>query len=136
MSTDRSESAKIVKVAIAGLGRVGATFLERLTQNTEFGIEIVATADTSTDAPGRAFASKNGIPVFDETKNIVAMGDGVDLIFDLTGSSSARSTLRRELARSGNQHTVLAPEVVAFLMWNMMSKGESFPDHHAGNEGY
>lgn len=135
MSSASGTNNKIIKVAIAGLGRVGSTFLEKLTANS-YGVEIVATVDTAPDAPGRAVAEGKGIKVCDETKDIVAMGDEVDLIFDLTGSTEARTVIRGELARSGNQHTVLAPEVVAYLMWNMMGDGESFPDHHSGNEGY
>ncbi len=128
-------NGKVIKVAIAGLGRVGCTFLEKLSSNS-YGVEIVAAVDTSPDAPGRTVAEDKGIKVCDETKNLVAMGEEIDLIFDLTGSAEARTIIRGELARSGNQHTVLAPEVVAFLMWNMMGDGESFPDHHSGNDGY
>lgn len=131
-----SENTKIVKVAVAGLGRVGTTFLEKLSESVHYGIDIVAAVDFSADAPGREVALKKGITLCDDTKEVIAMGDSVDLIFDLTGSQEARSVIRRELARSGNQHTILAPEIVAYLMWNMMSEGESFPDHHSGNEGY
>jgi len=132
MSTDK----KTVNVAIAGMGRVGCTFLEKISSKGESGVKVIAVADLSKDAPGIKVASNLGIKVFEDTKSIVAMGDDVDLIFDLTGSSEARSTIRSELARSGNQHTVLAPEIVAFLMWNMMGEGEAFPDHHGDNKGY
>lgn len=136
MSPEDTTKGKVVKIAIAGLGRVGSLFLQKISENSKYGVEIVAAVDFSMDAPGRAVASDLGITLCSDTKEIVAMGDSIDLIFDLTGNADARGVIRGELARSGNQHTVLAPEVVAFLLWNMMSKGESFPDHHAGNEGY
>ncbi len=63
------------------------------------------------------------------------MGESIDIMFDLTGNPDARRALRSELARSGNQHTVIAPEVVAFLIWDLMGETAAFPGEHP-SKGY
>jgi hypothetical protein len=52
------------------------------------------------------------------------MGAKVDIIFDLTGDPELRKKLRVALQESHNQHTVIAPEVVAHLLWNFFGEGE------------
>ena len=120
---------KKVKVAIVGLGKVGSTFLKKLIAMEERGLDIVAVSELNEGAPGVIVAKNKSVPVFGDSSEIVAMGEAVDIIFDLTGNKEARSTLRKELARTGNQHTVIAPEVVAFLVWNLMGEEEELPNH-------
>lgn len=121
---------KKVNVAIVGLGRVGSTFLAKLAEREGQGVSIVAAAERDAKSAGVGIAKGKGIKVFGDTKDIVTMGDEVDIIFDLTGNPDARKNLRGELARSGNQHTVIAPEVVAFLIWDLMGAKEDFPGDH------
>src|SRR3990172_4248900 len=121
---------KKVNVAIVGHGRVGATFLSKLAEREGDGVSIVAAAEKDAKSAGVGVAKAKGVKVFSDTKDIVAMGEDVDIIFDLTGNPEARKNLRGELARSGNQHTVIAPEVVAFLFWDVMGAKEAFPGDH------
>ncbi len=130
-----AEEKKIVRVAIVGLGRVGSVFLERLSEKEGSGLNIVACAEKRADAQGVEIAKNKGIPVYTDTKEIVAMGEDVDVIFDLTGNAEARKNLRGELARSGNQHTVIAPEVIAYLLWDLMGETEALPQAH-DRKGY
>jgi hypothetical protein len=64
---------------------------------------------------------------------VVTMGAKVDIIFDLTGDPELRKKLRVALQETHNQHTVIAPEVVAHLLWNFFGEGEL---HHSDNTGY
>ncbi len=130
-----AEAGKEVRVAIIGLGDVGSTFLAKLAEKGSQGVKIVAAAEVNQSAPGIATAKDNGIEVLSDSKEVVAMGESVDIIFDLTGSADAKRALRSELARSGNQHTVLAPEVVAFLMWDLMGGGAELSTKHE-SKGY
>jgi homoserine dehydrogenase len=130
-----STSGKEVKVAIIGLGQVGSTFLEKLAEKSGNGVAIVAAAELDQSAPGVEVAKKKGINVVSASKDVIAMGESIDIIFDLTGSADAKRALRSELARSGNQHTVLAPEIVAFLMWDLMGEGSELSTKH-GSSGY
>ncbi|MFZ3071713.1 MAG: Gfo/Idh/MocA family oxidoreductase [Thermodesulfobacteriota bacterium] len=121
---------KKVSVAIVGLGRVGSMFLTKLAEREGDGVSIVAAAEKDAKSAGVGVAKSKGIKVFSDTKDVVSMGEDVDIIFDLTGNPEARKNLRGELARSGNQHTVIAPEVVAFLLWDIMGGKEDFPGDH------
>jgi len=122
---------KEVRIAIAGLGRVGSKFLQKVTEQKSSGIKIIAIAEANPDAPGVKIAEAGEIRVYRDVQDIVKLGDAVDVIFDLTGSIEVRKALRSGLAESNNRHTVVAPEVVAFLIWNIMAAGEAFPTSHA-----
>ncbi|MBI5598187.1 MAG: hypothetical protein HY890_00440 [Deltaproteobacteria bacterium] len=124
-----------VKVAIVGLGRVGSNFFAKLAGRDNLGIKVVAAAERDENAPGVSVAKSRGVAVFKTARDIVAMGESVDIIFDLTGNPDTRRVLRSELARSGNQHTVLAPEVIAYLLWNLTEEGGEFPGDHR-QKGY
>lgn len=121
---------KKVTVAIVGLGRVGSTFLVKLAEREGQGVSIVGAVERDAKSAGVGVAKDKGVKVFNDTKDVVSMGDEVDIIFDLTGNPDARKNLRGDLARSGNQHTVIAPEVVAFLIWDLMGGKEDFPGGH------
>lgn len=121
---------KEVKVAIAGLGRVGSRFLQILTSRAGSSVRIIAAVEANPDAPGVKIAEDRKIVVFREPSELVKLGDDIDVIFDLTGSPEFRRAVRSGLAESRNRHTVVAPEVMAFLMWDLMASGETFPDNH------
>jgi len=120
-------------IAIVGLGRVGSVFLKQLLGQSNKGVEIVAVAEKG-QTDGTALARTNGI----ENLNIdqlVARGDDIDILFDLTGSSAVRQELREKMMLSGNRHTVIATESVALLIWSLITDGENLPDVH-GKTGY
>jgi aspartate-semialdehyde dehydrogenase len=118
---------KELRAAIVGLGRVGSTFLSKLTEKQGQGIKVVVAAETKQDSPGIQTAKENGIRVVSDGKEIIEMGDAIDIIFDLTGNRHAKMELRVKLAKSGNMSTVIAPEVLAFFIWNLIAEGEQFP---------
>lgn len=122
---------KEVKIAIVGLGRVGSLFLQKLTEQNSSGVKLIAVVEARADAPGVKIAEEKRIKIYSEIQDIVRLGDTVDVIFDLTGSVEARRILRSGLAASNNRHTVVAPEVVAFLIWGLIASGEAFPESHA-----
>lgn len=122
---------KEVRIAIAGLGRVGSKFLQKLTDRIGSGVKIIGVVEANPEAPGVKIAEDREITVYRDVQDIVKLGDAVDVIFDLTGSIEVRKALRSGLAESNNRHTVVAPEVVAFLIWDIMAAGEAFPTSHA-----
>jgi predicted dehydrogenase len=121
------QATRVVRVAIVGLGRVGGKFLKKLIDKRNHGIEIVAAAEKFEDAPGVQAAKDYGIRVFGDGTDVIALKDSVDIIFDLTGNTHAKSELRLALAKSGNMHTVIAPEVLAYFIWEILTGGEQFP---------
>ena len=121
-----------INIAIVGLGRVGSRFLDQILEQSGSGIEIVAVAELG-DTPGKKKAGEQGIQVTGISE-IVGMKERVDILFDLSGSEETRKELREMMASTGNRHTVIAPETVAYLIWSLITK-EALPDVHK-NKGY
>ncbi len=116
-------------IAIIGLGRVGSVFLEKLLTQAYKGINIVAVSEKNETA-GSVLAKANGIENL-TLEQIVAQGDNIDILFDLTGLPQVRLELREKFMASGNRHTVIATESIATFIWALISEGESLPHVHA-----
>jgi predicted dinucleotide-utilizing enzyme len=108
-------------IAIIGLGRIGSAFLGAMLQKKQ-NINLVCVAERSV-TPGKAQAVANGIKiaVLDE---IVAMGDKIDIIFELTGIADVRKELREKLLAVNNGHTVIASETIARLIEVLITDAE------------
>jgi len=109
-----------IKVAILGLGKAGQAFAEHLLERIQEGgmpIEIVGVAHRHLDSPVVIGFQQSKVPVFEDALEITSLGDKVDIIFDLTGDATIRQALRQRLQKERNYHTVIAPGVIAKLMW-------------------
>ncbi len=125
-----------IRIALLGLGEVGQTFAEHFLEKIqEHGapVKIVAVADYNTESPVALGFSQNGVPVFKDALDVTKLGDQVDIIFDLTGSSKTRQELRQRLLETKNRHTVIATEVVANLLWCFFDEKMQL---HTGTSGY
>ena len=56
--------------------------------------------------------------------------------FDLTGNSDVRQALRNKLMESKNHHTVIAPAVVAQLLWCFFDEDRELPGADRHDAGY
>ncbi len=115
-------------IAIVGLGRVGSVFLEKLLGRADKGIEIVAVAEKG-ETSGTVLAKTHGVQNLN-INQLMAKGDDIDILFDLTGLPAVRQELREKMMASGNRHTVIATESIAMLIWMLIADGESLPDVH------
>lgn len=108
-------------IAIIGLGRIGSAFLGAMLQKQQH-INLVCVAERA-ETPAKAQAAAAGVRMatLDE---IVAMGNGVDVVFDLTGIPDVRRELRNKLLSSNNAHTVVASETVARLIWSLIADAD------------
>lgn len=81
------------------------------------GVELVGVAETG-DTPGRQQAVDAGLHIatLDE---IIGLGNGIDILFDLTGIPAVRREIREKLMAQGNHHTVVASETIARLIWTL-----------------
>ncbi|MCA1978560.1 MAG: hypothetical protein LDL19_04920 [Thiobacillus sp.] len=125
-----------VKVALLGLGEVGEKFAEHFLekiQEDRVNVEIVAVAHHNPDSPVAMGFAHSKVPVFRDAMEVLSMGAKVDIIFDLTGDPELRKKLRVGLQDTHNHHTVIAPEVVAHLLWNFFGEGD-LPN--SGKTGY
>jgi predicted dinucleotide-utilizing enzyme len=105
-------------IAIIGLGRVGAAFLGNMLLKKQ-NVNLVCVSEQA-DTPAKAKAKDAGIKLatLDE---IVAKGDKLDVIFELTGSTAVRKELREKLMASNNQHTVIASDMIARLIGSLIN---------------
>jgi len=119
-----------VRVALLGLGSVGeefaSNFLEKI-QEEHINVEIVAVSNFDTNTAVAMGFSHSKVPVFKNAIDVVNLGDKVDIIFDLTGDPELRKNLRARLQETKNGHTVIAPEVVAHLLWNFFGEKAEMP---------
>ncbi len=124
-----------IQVALLGLGEVGQDFAEMFLEKIQEGgrpVEIAAVAHRHPDSPVALGFAQNGVPVFADAVDVVGLGEKIDIIFDLTGNAEVRSALRQALQASGNRHTVIAPEVVAQLLWLFFSDSEQTVERVGG----
>ena len=120
-----------INIALLGLGAVGENFAEHFLEIIQEGgkpVEIVAVASRHLDSPIALGFQQNGVAVFEDALEVVKMGDAVDIIFDLTGKTEIRQALRKALQESNNRHTVIAPEVMAKLLWMFFGEDENLGD--------
>lgn len=120
-----------VKIAIVGLGNVGTIFLKKLLEKKWNGVKVVCVAEKAQNTSGIKLAQEHGIKIYANPEELAFCNEEVDVIFDLTGTSDATKGLQDIIAKSKNSSIVIAPETVAFLVWNLIAHGEEFPEHKA-----
>jgi len=121
------------RIAIIGLGRIGSAFLSQMLQKRSQGIDLVCAAEAA-DTPGRQLAVKSGIAI-KSLDDIVALGNRIDVIFDLTGLPEVRRELRDKLVASKNAHTVIASETIVRVIWALISQ-DALPVIQGRKTGY
>lgn len=124
-----------VNIGIIGLGRVGYTLMKKLVNFHGKGITLSAVAEKDKQSEGVLLAQKHNIDVYDDGQDLVNLGAKLDIIFELTGDSGARRECRMSMVKSKNDHTVIAPEILAHLIWNIIGGDDTLPDINV-NKGY
>lgn len=123
---------RMQNIAIIGLGRIGSAFLETMLKKKQ-NINLVCVAEVG-DTPGKACAKEAGVKIV-SLDEIVALGDGVDIIFELTGVPAVRRELRTKMLETNNLHTVIASETVARLIAALVVDTD-LPDIAGRKSGY
>jgi len=119
-------------IAIIGLGRIGSAFLGAILQKRQ-NINLVCVAERG-DTPAKAQAAAAGIKIA-TLDDIVAMGKGIDIVFELTGLNNVRKELREKLLASNNNHTIVASETIARLIASLVGSAE-VPEIEGRKTGY
>ena len=115
-------------IAIVGLGKVGAAFLAELLGQPNQNVEIVAVVEKN-NTPGLVLAKSRGIKNL-SMDELIGMGDGLDILFELTSVAAVRQELREKLKAAGNHHTIIATENIARMIWTLISSGAEMPGAH------
>ena len=121
------------RIAIIGLGRIGSAFLMQMLKKRNLGLEISCVAESQA-TPGRAMAQEAGLKIL-SLDEVVALGDKVDVIFELTGLPQVRRELRDKLVASQNKQTVIASESIVRVIWALISD-EALPEIAGRATGY
>jgi len=121
------------RIAIIGLGRIGSAFLSQMVLKRSQGIELVCAAEAA-DTLGRQLAVKSGIAI-KSLDDIVALGNRLDVIFELTGLPEVRRELREKLVAAKNAHTVIASESIVRVIWALISD-DTLPVIQGRKTGY
>lgn len=121
-----------MNIAIVGLGRVGTQFINKMMNFKTKGIHIIVAAEED-DTEGKKSAIDRGIQI-KTSDEIASMGDYIDIIFDLTGNPEVRKSLRHGLLQHKNNHTAVAPETFAYLLWSVL-EDKPLPNVHF-HKGY
>lgn len=121
------------RIAIIGLGRIGSAFLRQMQHKQGHGIELVCVAEPN-DTPGRQHAIQAGIPL-KTLEDIVALGENIDVIFDVTGLPDVRRELREQLLIDHNNHTIIASESIVRIIWSLITD-EALPVIEGRLTGY
>lgn len=127
--------AEKIRIALLGLGDVGEKFAEHFLEIMQEGgkpIEIVAVAHHDLESPVALGFQQNRVPVYKDAVDVVKLGEKVDIIFDLTDDPKTRQALRQGLQKSNNRHTVIAPEVMANLLWMFFGEPGSLGEGKGG----
>ena len=102
------------------MGEVGQEFAEHfleIIQEEGKDVEIVAVAHHDKDSAVALGFQQSGVKFFEDAADVVKLGEEIDVIFDLTGSNDTRQALRKGMQETNNRHTVIAPEMMARLLW-------------------
>ncbi len=121
-------------IAIVGLGKMGSAFLAELLGQPNEAVEIVAVVEKNPKPPDLALAKTRGIKNL-SIDQLIAMGDDLDILFDLTGVDKVRQELRDKLCASENRHTIVATENIARMVWTLIASGAELPGPRS-NAGY
>ena len=124
-----------IRIALLGLGNIGQDFAEAFLEMIQEGgkpIEIAAIAHHDLGSPVALGFQQNGVPSFKDAAGVIEMGDAIDIIFDLTGNPKTRADLRQGMQASNNQHTVIAPETIAKLLWMFFDDNVGFQNIKQG----
>ena len=113
-------------IVIIGLNDIALKFLQEMQRLKNKGVNILGVHEPSSASPMTLPEAVENLSL----ENICNLGEKVDVIFDLSGNKQIRNELRKTLFSSNNQHTVIAPESVASLMYLMISDAG-----WVGNEG-
>ena len=128
---------KQITIFMIGLGRIGGKFYQQFTQLDESRVKIIAVSEPNLSNPLLEDAAQRAIPNIPNYEEAIRQyGDKIDIIMDTSNRPELKLAVRRLLQETNNQHTVLVPMVVDYLMWYLLADAEAIPQSHHESIGY
>lgn len=118
---------KKIRIGVIGAGETGTPLLQQLLDSSF--VDVVGVADLNQEMPGIQLAREHGIVTTTDFMEIARLGDGVDILIDVTGVAKVREQLRDYFQQSGNRHTIIMHELIAVLMMSL-SRNELISSKH------
>lgn len=118
---------KKIRIGVIGAGETGTPLLQQLLDSSF--VEVVGVADLNQEMPGIKLAREHGIVTTTDFMEIARLGDGVDILIDVTGVAKVREQLRDYFQQSDNRHTIIMHELIAVLMMSL-SRNELISSKH------
>lgn len=126
-----------ITVLMIGLGRIGGKFYKQFTSMDESRVKIIAVSEPNLTNPLLEDAEQRNIanyPNYEEA--IREYGSKIDIVMDTSNRPELKLAVRKLLQETNNQHTVLVPMVVDYLMWYLLPDAEAIPQSHHSDIGY
>ncbi|WP_130538225.1 Gfo/Idh/MocA family oxidoreductase [Thiomicrorhabdus indica] len=128
---------KQISVLMIGLGRIGGKFFEQFSQISDSRIKIVAVSESNMSNGLIDEANDLGIPNYPDFEEAIReFGEEIDIIMDTSNRPELKAQMRKLLQETENNHTVIVPMVVDYLMWYLLPDAEDIPQEHHKNIGY
>lgn len=126
-----------ITVLMVGLGRIGGKFYKQFAEMDDSRVKVLAVSEPNLSNPLLKDAEKRNIPNFPNYEEVVRdLGTKIDIIMDTSNRPELKLSIRRLLQETNNQHTVLVPMVVDYLMWYLLPDAEPIPQSHHTDIGY
>ncbi|BAI72322.1 hypothetical protein AZL_016840 [Azospirillum sp. B510] len=109
----------LFRVAVVGAGETGTPLLRKLLA-APF-VEVLGVADLDAEAPGMLLAGHRGVTTTTDFHELARLGEGLDVLIDVTGVPAVRESLRKAMQETGNHHTVIVHEMVVQLMLSLLN---------------
>ena len=126
-----------ITVLMIGLGRIGGKFFDQFINLDEARVKIIAVSEPNLTNPLLTKAKEKGIPNYPNYEEALReYGSKIDIIMDTSNRPELKLAVRKLLQETNNQHTVLVPMVVDYLMWYLLPNAEAIPQSHHSDIGY
>ncbi len=123
-----------IRIAVIGGGETGTAILKQL-MKYKF-IEIAGVADVDPNTPGIKIARESGIYTTRDFLDLAKLDEGVDIIVDAIGKDVIRNGIRTYLQATGNDKTILMPELITLLLDAIINNRDSIERSKHGYQKY
>jgi len=126
-----------ITIVMVGLGRIGGKFYQHFNSINSGHVEIIGISEPNLENPLLEDARERGIPNFVAFEDMLQkFGSDIDIIMDTSNRPEIKQAIRQQLQQTGNQHTVLVPMVVDYLMWYLLPGAGDIEQSHHEDIGY
>ncbi|PLY05574.1 MAG: hypothetical protein C0624_04805 [Desulfuromonas sp.] len=123
-----------VSIGLIGAGRTGTPLLQELL-NYPY-ITFAGVADLNDSAEGMVLAREKGIATFTDPMALVALGDEIDILVEVSGDGSLKKKIKDAFGDSGNRHTLIMHDLIARLFISVCTRQpDMIPSLHPDDIG-